>query len=75
MNINIGDGFSAKINTSNQTVELDFIGQPIITESIPQIEKQTTSFFTSIAHTITQLFMWIRNNCNCFCYSGCCRCD
>ncbi len=37
MNINIGDGFSAKINTSNQTVELDYSSQPIFSESIPQV--------------------------------------
>ncbi len=45
MNITIGDGFSAKINTSNQTVEIDYNNKPIINESIPEVEQQTRSFF------------------------------
>ncbi len=72
MNINIGDGFSAVINTSNQTVELDYNNETIITESIPEIEQKSKSILTSIGHQIIQFFMWIK--CNFSCYSVCCRC-
>ncbi len=74
MNINLGENFSVNIDTVDQKVELDYKNQPVFSESIPKAEQQTRTFFTSIAHTLTQFFMWIRNNCNCLCYLGCCRC-
>ncbi len=44
MNINVGDNFSVDINTSNQTVEIDYKNQPIFSESIPQAEQQGKFF-------------------------------
>ncbi len=77
MNINVGENFSVDINTSNQTVELEYKNQPIFSESIPQAEQQGKIFFMNIA-PLTQFFMWIKSNCNCLCYSlcysGCCKC-
>jgi hypothetical protein len=55
MNVNIGDGFSAEINTRNQTISLDFNNTPIITEPIPSASS-IGDFFLSIGKYIANFF-------------------
>jgi hypothetical protein len=55
MNVNIGDGFSAEINTTNQTISLDFNNTPIITEPIPSASS-IGNCFLSIGKYIANFF-------------------
>ncbi len=77
MNVNIGDGFSAEINTTNQTISLDLNNTPIITEPIPSASS-IGNFFVSIGKYIANFFTWIISHCDCnctgCCYSTCCGC-
>ncbi len=71
MNINIGDGFSANINTIDQKVEIDYKNIPIESASFSSIGN----FFSSVGTHIANFFTWFINNCTCvsICVSDCCK--
>ncbi len=50
MNINIGDGFSANINTIDQKVEIDYQNVPIESASFSSIGNFFSSIGTHIAN-------------------------